>query len=53
MVATFDKQPAEPGKALTLTVSMTPKESGFFQETIHVKCNTDQFIQLRIRGQVE
>ena len=48
---TFDKHPAKPGESLYLTVEMTPKESGMFDETIIVKCNTEQPIQLKIRGQ--
>jgi hypothetical protein len=47
----FDKHPAAPGETLKVVVDMTPKESGFFSETITVKCNTDKPIKLQIRGQ--
>jgi hypothetical protein len=47
----FDKRPASPGEALRVVVDMTPKDSGFFSETITVKTNTKEYIQLTIRGQ--
>lgn len=46
----FDKHPAKPGETLQVRVIMTPKDKGFFNETITVKCNTDQPIKLSIRG---
>lgn len=46
----FDKYPAKPGEALQVKVIMTPKDKGFFDETITVKCNTNQLIKLNIRG---
>ncbi|WP_102407836.1 DUF1573 domain-containing protein [Parabacteroides bouchesdurhonensis] len=52
-VTTFDKHPAKPGESLHLTVSMTPKESGMFDEVIMVKCNTEKPIQLKIRGHAQ
>lgn len=48
----FDKFPAKPDGSLRVTVEMTPKDSGFFSETITVKCNTEQPIKLTITGQV-
>lgn len=48
----FDKSPAPLGGSLRVTVEMTPKDSGFFSETITVKCNTEQSIKLTITGQV-
>ncbi|MDR3142492.1 MAG: DUF1573 domain-containing protein [Tannerellaceae bacterium] len=50
--AQFDKHPAEKGETLQVSIEMSPKESGFFSETITVKCNTDKPIKLTIRGQV-
>ena len=47
----FDKHPAAPGEALKVIVDMTPKDSGFFSETITVKTNTKEYIKLTIRGQ--
>lgn len=46
----FDKHPAKPGETLQVKVIMTPKDKGFFDETITVKCNTNQLIKLNIRG---
>lgn len=50
-VATFDKQPAKPGETLQVAVEMTPKDTGFFDETLSVKCNTSQPVKLKIKGQ--
>jgi len=36
-----------------LIENMSPKESGFFSESITVKCNTDKAIKLRIRGRAQ
>jgi hypothetical protein len=47
----FDKHPAPPGQTLKVVVDMTPKDSGFFSETITVKTNTKEYIKLTIRGQ--
>jgi hypothetical protein len=47
----FDKHPVGKGEALQVSVEMSPKDSGFFSETITVKCNTDKPIKLQIRGQ--
>lgn len=49
----FDRYPANPGDLLRVTVKMTPKDSGFFSETITVKCNTEQSVKLKITGQVK
>lgn len=46
----FDKHPAKPGETLQVRVITTPKDKGFFDETITVKCNTNQLIKLNIRG---
>lgn len=47
----FEKHPANPGEELKVTVKMQPKDDGFFNETITVKCNADKQIKLTIRGQ--
>lgn len=52
-VATFDKQPAKPGETLQVAVEMTPKDTGFFDEVLSVKCNTNQHVKLKIRGNVQ
>ncbi len=46
----FDKHPAKPGETLQVKIIMTPKDKRFFDETITVKCNTNQLIRLNIRG---
>lgn len=50
--ATYDKQPAKPGESLQVGIEMTPKDIGFFDETVTVKCNTEQPVKLKIKGQV-
>jgi hypothetical protein len=49
--AQFDKHPAGKGEILQVSIEMSPKDSGFFSETITVKCNTDKPIKLTIKGQ--
>lgn len=51
-VITFDKEPASPGASLRVYVDMTQKSTGFFDETITVKCNTAQPVKLKIKGRV-
>lgn len=46
----FDKHPVQPGESLHIKVGVTPENKGFFDETITVKCNTNQLIKLNIRG---
>lgn len=46
----FDKHPVQPGKSLHIKVGVTPENKGLFDETITVKCNTNQLIKLNIRG---
>jgi len=50
--ATYDKHPVKPGNNLQIQVKISPKESGFFHEKITVKCNTDSWIKLKIKGQI-
>lgn len=47
---TFEKHPAKPGETVYVSVKMTPKDKGFFDETITVKCNADKMITLKIKG---
>lgn len=49
--AQFDKQSVKKGEMLQVNIEMSPKEEGFFNETITVKCNIDKPIKLQIRGQ--
>lgn len=51
--SSYDKQPAEPGKALQIEIKTTPNNNGLFNETIIVKCNTEQPIKLKIKGNVK
>ncbi len=51
--ATFDKKPANPGETLQVEIEMSPKDTGFFNEVITVRCNTDKPIKMKIRGQAQ
>lgn len=46
----FGKHPVQPGESLHIKVGVTPENKGLFDETITVKCNTNQLIKLNIRG---
>ena len=46
----FDKHPVQPGESLHIKVGVTPENKGLCDETITVKCNTNQLIKLNIRG---
>ena len=48
--ALFDKHPVQPGESLHIKVGVTPENKGLFDETITVKCNTNQLIKLNVRG---
>lgn len=50
-VAKYDKQPASPSQTVKIEVEMTPKDTGFFEETITVRCNTSSPVKLTIKGQ--
>ncbi|MDB9153159.1 DUF1573 domain-containing protein [Parabacteroides distasonis] len=49
----FPKKPILPGEIATVEVSMMPKNVGFFNEIIMLKCNTEYPAKLRIRGRAE
>lgn len=52
--AQYDKHPAPPGETLNIKVTITPKDKGFFEETITVKCNTPSSpIKLSIKGHAQ
>lgn len=51
--ATFDKVPAKPGELLRVEVKMTPKDTGFFDEVVTIKCNTTSPVKVKIRGNVQ
>ena len=52
--ATYDKRPAKPGEALRVGIKMTPKDTGFFDEVVTVKCNSmnNQPVKVKIKGNV-
>ena len=52
-VATYDKEPAKPGDKLRIQVRMTPKDTGFFDEVVTIKCNTTSPVKVKIRGNVQ
>lgn len=49
----YPKQPISPGKIAIVEIKMKPKDAGFFNEIIQLKCNTEYPIKLRIRGRAE
>ena len=49
----FPKNPIMPGGSATVEVTMKPKDVGFFNEIIMLKCNTEYPAKLRIRGRAE
>lgn len=49
-IADFDRNPAQPGKTLKVSVAMSPKAKGFFDERVTVYCNTTRPIVLDIKG---
>lgn len=50
--ANYDKRPAKPGERLRIEVRMTPKDTGFFDEIVTLKCNTTSPVKAKIKGQV-
>lgn len=50
-IPNFSKQPIRSGDSTSIIVTMTPKHKGFFSETISLKCNVGEIIQLRIKGE--
>ncbi|WP_459190096.1 DUF1573 domain-containing protein [Parabacteroides sp. APC149_11_2_Y6] len=51
--ATYDKKPAKPGDTLRVKVTVTPKDTGFFDETVTIRCNTNRPVKVKIRGNVQ
>ena len=51
--ATYDKEPAGPGDTLRVEITMTPKDTGFFDEVVTIKCNTNSPVKVKIRGNVQ
>ncbi|WP_085536919.1 DUF1573 domain-containing protein [Massilibacteroides vaginae] len=49
----FKKKPIKPNETTVVEVTMKPKDNGFFNEIIMLKCNTTHPIKLRIKGRVE
>lgn len=44
----YDKRPTKPGDILQVGIKMTPKNTGFFDETVKVKSNIEQSIKLKL-----
>ena len=55
IVATYDKQPANSGTSLRVSIKMTPKEIGFFSKVITIRYNSikGKPIIVNVRGYVE
>lgn len=51
--ATYSREPAKPGDTLQVCVTMTPKDTGFFDETVTIKCNTNKPVKVKIKGNVQ
>lgn len=51
--ATYDKKPAKPGDILRVEVTVTPKDTGFFDETVTIRCNTNRPVKVKIRGNIQ
>lgn len=49
----FEKKPILPNETTVVEVTMKPKDAGFFNEIIMLKCNTENPVKLRIRGKAE
>lgn len=49
----FEKKPIMPNETTVVEVTMKPKDTGFFNEIIMLKCNTEYPLKLRIRGRAE
>jgi hypothetical protein len=48
----WDKKPTLPGETTTITVEMTPAETGFFHKTVQVFCNVEKgVISLSVKGE--
>ena len=50
--ATYDKRPAKPGESLRVGITMTPKDTGFFDEVVTIKYNSinNRPVKVRIKG---
>lgn len=51
--AMYDKKSAKPGDILRVEVTVTPKDTGFFDETITIRCNTNKPVKVKIKGIVQ
>ena len=49
----YDKKPVDSGKELIFTLIYTPKHSGFFSETVLVRCNTNKAIKIILKGKIK
>lgn len=52
MEVTYNKQPVTPGDSTFVYITLSDKKPGAFNETLFIRCNTEQLISLCIRGKV-
>lgn len=53
-VPKWEKRPIKPGEETLIEVEVTPENSGYFQKSINVFCNTDEgLVMFNITGMVE
>lgn len=52
MEVIYDKQPVTPGDSIWVHITLSGKRPGAFSETLFIRCNTEQLISFRIRGEV-
>lgn len=52
--ATYDKRPAAPGETLKVELTMTPKDTGFFDEVVTIQYNStnNQPVKVKLKGTV-
>lgn len=52
--ATYDKRPAAPGETLKVELTMTPKDTGFFDEIVTIQYNStnNQPVKVKLKGTV-
>lgn len=49
---TYEEKIAKPGEFLRVEVKMTPKDTGFFDEVLMIRCNTTSPVKVKIKGNV-
>lgn len=49
---THERHPAKPGESLSVTVKITPTEKGTLDKTLIIKCNTNNTLNIKIKGNI-